>query len=318
MEAFMKKIILTALSVFSLLALISCSTTVSTTFTRPAELDMHGATTIAVLPFQEYPPTGYSSGSSDSKTRKECCDFVTGELEERLADVEYYTLESSTRLKLAIEKGRPSPVEVYITGYVSRFNDDVKSHETKETVDDEEIISVYYTRDVDLTLVYQIVDASSNVVLHKDNVSISDSTRADSKRDLTPAFDLVESELKDFVRDLLKKIQPYEERVYYTLLDSKSKDPEMKLAAKLAKSGQIESSCEKFLEIYDETGDFVAGYNGAILLEAQGDLFNARDIMQELVDVTGDKRAVRALKNIDREIELSDKLDQQNANRMYR
>ena len=92
----------------------------------------------------------------------------------------------------------------------------------------------------------------------------------------------------------------------------------MKLAAKLAKSGQIESSCEKFLEIYDETGDFVAGYNGAILLEAQGDLFNARDIMQELVDVTGDKRAVRALKNIDREIELSDKLDQQNANRMYR
>ena len=313
----MRKIISLALSALALFVLISCSTTVSSTVTRPAELDMHGATTIAVLPFQEFPPTGSSGSSADTKTREDCCDYISDELEDRLADVEYYTLESSARLKAAIEKGRPSPAEVYITGYINYFRDNVSVDERKTIVDEEEVIERSYTRDVRLEVVYQIVDTTSNIVLHKDSKTITDGDRADNRKDLLSAYDLVKSELSDFVNEILKKIQPYEERVYFTLLDSKSKDEDMKLAQKLAKNGQISAAAEKYLSYYDYTGDFVAGYNGAILLEANGDLYRAKEIMQELADATADKRAVRALNNINREIELSEKLEKQNANRIY-
>lgn len=317
-EMKMKKIILALLSTLSIFMLISCSTTVSSTVTRPAELDMHGARTIAILPFQEYSPSGFLAGNSSEKDRKECCDYISTELEERLADVEYYTLESSTRVKVAIEKGRTPPVEVYITGYINRFNDKVSVSEHKsKNDDDEEIIEYVYTRDIDLDLVYQIVDATSNVVLHKNSKSFNASDRAYSKRTLKPAFDLIRPDLDSFVSDLLKKIQPYEEKVYYTLLESKSKDPEMKLAMKLANNNQIDAACDKFLSIYEETGDFTAGYNAAILLEAMGDLHEARDIMKYLADETADKRALKALKNINNEIELSEKLEQQNANRLF-
>lgn len=314
----MKKIILAVLSALSIFMLISCSTTVSTTVTRPAELDMHGARTIAVLPFQKYSPSGFMSGNSKEKDREECCEYISTELEERLANVEYYTLESSTRVKVAIEKGRTPPVDVYITGYINRFTDNVTVSEHKsKNDDDEEVIEHVYTRDIDMDIVYQIVDATSNLVLHKNSKSFNASDRAYSRNTLKSTFDLTRPYLDSFVSELLKKIQPYEEKVYFTLLESKSKDPEMKLAMKLADNNQIDAACDKFLSIYEETGDFTAGYNAAILLEAMGDLYEARDIMKYLADETGDKHAVKALKNINNEIELSEKLEKQNANRLF-
>jgi len=314
----MKKIILAVLSALSIFMLISCSTTVSTTVTRPAELDMHGARTIAVLPFQKYSPSGFMSGNSKEKDREECCEYISTELEERLANVEYYTLESSTRVKVAIEKGRTPPVDVYITGYINRFTDNVTVSEHKsKNDDDEEVIEHVYTRDIDMDIVYQIVDSTSNLVLHKNSKSFNASDRAYSRNTLKSTFDLTRPYLDSFVSELLKKIQPYEEKVYFTLLESKSKDPEMKLAMKLADNNQIDAACDKFLSIYEETGDFTAGYNAAILLEAMGDLYEARDIMKYLADETGDKRAVKALKNINNEIELSEKLEKQNANRLF-
>ncbi len=311
----MKKIILSAISALTVFALISCATTVSSKVMRPAELDMHGAKTIAVLPFQEYAPASISTSSPDAKARTECVDHISTELEERLADVEYYTLESSARVRVAIEKGRPSPAEVYITGYINTFSDKIEVEEKTTVVNDEERIEKTYIRKVNAEIIYQIIDAVTNVVIHKDYKTISDSAMAYSQKDLKSAYALIADELDDFVTMLLKKIQPYEETVSYSLLKDKTKNPDMKLADKLAKAGQIESACEKYLAVYESTGDFVAGYNSAILYEAAGDLYKARSLMEELVKSTADNRAVKALKNINKEIESLERLEQQNADR---
>ena len=304
-----------SLCVIAGLTMISCATTVSSKVTRPAQLNMNGATTIAVLPFQRAAITNDRQTSPEYKERQAFADYLSDELELRLADIEYYTVESSTRVKLAIEKGRPSPAEVYITGYVDYYTNEMNVTENKTKVDDEEVIEKVYNRSVKLELVYQIVDAKSNVVIHKDTEVFSESDKEYNQRNLKTAEQLINPRLDAFITKLLKKIQPYEETVSFTLLKDKSKNPDLKLADKLAKNGQIAAACDKFLEVYESTGDFVAGYNGALLLQAQGDLYGARDIMTELANSTADKRAVKALKNIQSEINSAQKLEAQNASR---
>ena len=85
----------------------------------------------------------------------------------------------------------------------------------------------------------------------------------------------------------------------------------MEYAAKLAEKGYYDESYNKYVEIYNARNYFEAYYNAAIILEAKGDYYGARDMMKQLYLQTLDNRAHRALTDIQAEIEYQYQLQQQ-------
>ena len=325
--------------------LSSCATSIPVVVTRPAELDLHGAKTVAVLPFQISNSRNYDSTGNtvidvlnaidylmhdDDRNEVDSANYLTSELTSRLAGSPYLTLVDSNVVKAALENGKKAPVDAYLTGKIINFEYGTDSTERKEKVepkekpkdDDQDYIGekrkneereryvTYFKRWVRATVVYEVVDAKTNAVIGYRTKEISDTSA--EQRDpvfLTSPFDLIDDNLSALVSQIVKDVQPYEETKYLSLL--KDKDPELKTANQLAKEGLLDQSEQKFYALYKAEDDFVAGYNAAKLLQAQGKLTEAKALMSELVDKFADKRAMSGLRDIQYEIDQAAKLQSQ-------
>ena len=304
--------------------ILSCSTTVPVKVKRPAKLDMQGAQTLAVLPFQpRYVDVTLSqsnvrslysssySNDKDYRDKEEICSNITYALESTLASTEYYELQNSARVKVALERGTEIPADAYIYGYISDYTcSDVLKN--KKEVETEGAEPLYY-RYVKARITYQIIKASTNRVIASDYYTLEgDGSIVDKNRNrLETPYQILKSDINSMVITIGKQIQPYYETIHLSLLSDKTKNPEMKVADTLAEKGYIEQAQQKFEQIYREDGNFAAGYNSALLLEAMGELDEAKMQMEELVNITGNKQAIKALQNIEYELKQRERLQTQ-------
>lgn len=324
----MKKTLLTIL-VLVLLATVftSCSTTIPVVLERPAELDLNGADTIAVLPIQVNEGGYYKRGGvvgsiinffssvwiSDDEVA--ITSFIKNGLDGALANSQYITLVNSDSVQRALNNGTEIPCDVYFAGTISNFKNDIK--DTKEKRYDEnyeEYTAWVYYRTVSFDFSYQIIDSTTNSIISLKNVSVSakSDTYTDDEWDEFPdTLDTIRYELNSLINTIMKQLQPYTETKYITLAKDKTKDPDMKTADALVKKGLIDSARDMYADIYARRGYFEAGYNAAIILEAKGDYETALEEMQALVKKFGDSRAIDALSDIQREIDSRDALAEQ-------
>jgi len=312
------------LIVAAAICLCGCATQVKVVVDRPAELNMNGANSIAILPIQANEPEktetinflGFFTilrKSSTPSTREQLADYLTNSLTSKLLSTSYYTVVDSAMVEGALKAGNKPPVDVYLTGSINQFNTKV----TSEVVEnDDGTTTVYYKRTADVSVNYRIIDATTGsiVAMRKADYSRTSSSDTDEYK-LPSAYDLLTGELDRLASKIMKEVQPYQETMYLSLLKDKTKDPEFAEADQYAKNGAIELSYEKFQAIYDKTGYYEAGYNAAILLQALGKLEDARDAMKALVAKTGDKKAISALAAINREIASAEKFKQQQADK---
>lgn len=339
MKLFKKSCLILIVSAVVLLA-TSCATSISVDVTRPAELDLNGAKSISVLPFKpspyygHYDPyRGYRISILDfffgfdraTPDERELLHHLQSEIEEGLYNSKYLKLISSTATRSAIENGTTIPADVYLTGEVIYFDvdDDKRQRRVKlpkKNEDDEQlyVMEDYWTRKVRMEFRYQIVDSSTNEIISFRTVNFSDSDTADHRRDLNSPYSMLRWEMNSTARKILKEIQPYEVTKDISLLSYK-KHPGFEYADDLASDGLIEESYNKFYDIYMQEGIFEAGYNAAMLLEVQGRLDDAHDLMESLLD-KGDskqrKKAMNALSDIRNEIQQAEKLEKQNQDRL--
>src|SRR5574344_3049111 len=319
------------LPILSCALLASCATTVPVQVVRPAELDLGSAKTIAVLPFQasnskNYEVTGSSFFdvvnavnffiSDGDQNEIQAASFLTSKVTEGLSDSRCFTLVDESVVKQAIDSGTKPPVDVYLTGKFTKFTYTTTSRKQKETVDNKERTVIYYTRSVNASVTYQLVDsATSSIIAYRSRDLSSSGYEQQDRNLLASPYDIIEDDLSSLAREILHKIQPYQETVNISLLSDKSKDPDMKTADELAKQGLIGQSLEKFREVYELRGTFEAGYNAAKLLQAEGRLDDEYHLRNELDDNTGDKRAVQGLSQIDYERKQARRLQNQQAAR---
>ena len=319
-----KFLLRTVLCSVAAITFFSCTTSVPVKVKRPAKLDMQGAQTLAILPFQtQYVDVTlsqsnvrslYSSSNrndKDYRDKEEICSNITFALESTLASTEYYELQNSTRVKLALERGTEIPADAYIYGYISDYtcSDVLKNKKEVETIGAEPL----YYRYVKARITYQIIKASTNRVIASDYYTLEgDGSIVDTNRNrLETPYQILKSDINSMVNTIGKQIQPYYETIHLSLLSDKTKNPEMKIADNLANRGFIDQAQQKFEQIYYEDGNFAAGYNSALLLEALGRLDEAKQQMEELVSLTGDRKAINALKNIEYEIHQQERLQEQ-------
>ena len=89
----------------------------------------------------------------------------------------------------------------------------------------------------------------------------------------------------------------------------------MEYADKLVKDGNLTLAYNEFIEVYENTNMFEAGYNAACILEAQEKYEVAQDFLLDLYNRTGNTKALELLKDVRYEIRQRDKLIQQNKTR---
>jgi len=304
---------------FVLLAglLSSCATSVGMKVTRPAEVDLEGAKTIAILPFRTdssnyyydtfdfftymrfFSETSYMKKYIQEKTIVENFQKM---IENELASTSDLLIINSESALRFMERGKSCPADVYITGSMQNFINDVDEKSIQKKVDDEVIINTSCKRSVSFTIKYQIVSAATNKILYSDSFYVNDSSFTEKYiKDLPSSYELVKNDLSRYAKKIADSLIPHEETRYLSLLEVKD-HTEMEKAEELAKNDLIEQSYKKYLEIYKKEKLFEAGYNAAIILEAQTKFDEAKVLAEELVSKFNDKKAYKLLKDIKNEI----------------
>lgn len=321
---------------FSLLLVASCTTSVGFRVTRPGQLDLNGAKTIAVLPFKPYAYYKLDSDASTAKKlvysffqifdktgpeEKKALEYLQSNIEDGLNSSPYIELIPASKVTNALNKGYINPADVYLAGEVTLFS--ITDEKTVDKVVVEEADSstgkketydyvTKYVRRVQFDLKYQVIDSSDETILAYNTISIDNtSSKYDSKSDFPSAYSLIESDLYNAYRRILKELQPWVAYRTVTLLKDKSKNEDFKKATQFAKDKKIDLSYDMFKKVYDETGMFEAGYNAALLQMALGNLSVSEKEMNDLYKKTADQRASRALNDIQNEIKLAKKLKNQ-------
>ena len=317
---------------------VSCASTVNVRLTRPANLDLNGAKTIAVLPIKPYAyyreydvnfgvelliNTFYQLFDVPDPDEQAIIRTLRSTIESGLAQSPYIKLIDSDEVERAQKNGYLNPADVYLTGEVAYFKISDRSYDEKKLVkaaSGNELalyqVFTYWVRDVDFIFRYQIVDSSTNRVISHSEVKCSDSSSSyERRRDLPSAYDLIEYKIRYAAKSILKELQPYTVTKSISLLDTKTKDKELKASFKaadeLARNSMLKDSSQAFSKIYEETGMVEAGYNAAILQEALGNLSLAERMMSELYENCPDSRVAKGLEDIRYEIKQAERLNKQ-------
>ena len=337
MKKYSKTAALVILVILNLL-LFSCATTVNVNLTRPAQLDLNGARTIAVLPFKpayyykEYETslgkeilinTFYQIFKIKDPDEQLVIDSLYSQIEHGLLNSPYIKLVSSDSVEKSLRKGTLNPADVYLTGEVSYFSVEDRVSEEKKLIKaasenhpaQYQIIKLW-RREVDFHFRYQIVDSSTDKIVAVNEYRCSNtSSKYESRRDLPGAYSLFESYIKKAAKQILHELQPYTITKSIKLLESKTKDKalkeRMKAADELAENAMLAKASDEFQKIYVETGLVEAGYNAAILQEALGNLSKAEQMMTEVYNANPDTRVVKGLADIQYEINQANRLKKQ-------
>lgn len=307
----------------AILFLTGCATTVYTKVQRPAELDLNGAKSIAVLPFhddniKEFSISLFSisiASNSQNSEQKEISSYATQNLTKIIAENGYYDLISSSVVENAIKNGTDIPCDIYITGHIDSFFSDIKqvAHTDTDSLGNTKT-SYTFKKNVSYNITFEIIEAKTKkVIAYVSNRLCNNSLDYDSKSKLPRALDLTRLNLDHELSQINRKIQPYTESVSYTLLETKDKNETMKQASSIAKTGNLDAARTIFEQLYNDMGIMEAGYNAAILYEAMGNYAEAEKLMTKVAKTSENAKAYTALSVIQSEIKKKERLEQQMA-----
>lgn len=301
----------------------SCATTVKFPVQRPAELDSMGAQTIAVLPFSYGNKNFfYYNHSTDSEF---VANYIQTKFQDRIGQSDFFTQIEPQPILKAIHNGLKPPCDLYIHGSIYNLSDKLnkvivktEEEENKNTKDrsKREKKKILYSRSVSLSVNYKIIYTLTGQILYSTTQHIEEETSEyEVKTQVPNFFSLIQYDLDYKIRTIVKKLVPYTTTRKISLLKDKSKNPiieaKMESANELAKNGLTSQAQIAFMGIYQDTGSFEAGYNAARLLEAADQLDQAAQLMYQIYMETHHKKAEKALKEILKEIEYAERLQQQ-------
>ena len=331
-KSFMKKSIFLLVIVMVLaLCLTGCATTVTVEVERPAELDLNGAKSVGILPFQ--PKSTASMGGisetvidvmeylglhdwyydQDDEDRKQLTDLLTKTLMEGLVESKYLDLVDTQTVKNAINMGKKPNCDVYLTGAITKFETSVESIIRERNYANGVQNVKYYYRELYVELMYQIVDTETNRVISIKTIPVEQTSYEHEDREAVESvYDMGRKSFIEIAETILRQIQPYTVKKTISLLSDSMDDPDMAYADEMVKAGDIDYAEKLFEEIYVKRGYLEAGYNASLLLEALGDLDGAIDLMQEVNDIYHDSRAAKALKDLQDELASAKRLEHQN------
>lgn len=290
----MKKFLL---SILLTLAFVvpSFSASISVERKKPAEFDLDHAKNISFLPVTvggKYIEAQYQLGSS----------FISSLKNFAFADGKYDVMDGVTPV-----------ADVYVKVAFLNFDVHDSGATVTQKVDGEEVvIRDEWTRTISGTLEVTFMRAKDNKVLGTKSFKIFESNvNVVPKSDLPDPIVTMQSKVETFAFQAANAFFDTKYVASISLLDTKTKDKalkeKMKSALKVLKSKNYEKASELYKEIYDEYGDYAAGFNYSRTLQILHEFDAAKELMNALISVEGNKTVIKALADLEKdkaEVEL--------------
>jgi hypothetical protein len=212
--------------------------------------------------------------------------------------IKAYTFVESSVLIDIEESGYWEYVDVYMDCEIINVATQDKTEIKEEKNGDETKTKEYVTRTVTVNIEYKYIRAIDGRILGNFNKTAqSSSTFDDSERSskwwaelLLNIFipkgpsegKLAKSAIQKFSSGMHNELVPYTTKEKREIMESTSKDPIFTEARKLVRQKKYFEALIIYNDLYEQTGSFVAGYNTALLLEANNQFIEALGLLEEL------------------------------------
>jgi hypothetical protein len=322
-----KAISVTVIVIASLILFLGCATAVPVTVTKPAEVNMSSMRRIAVLDFNvTHDRYELSVEKIFEAAMEELFDLSVGgraierEIEEYtterfiigLVQTNYFQVVGAPEIKRAIDPtsismgsvqaiGEKLDAQGILTGEIYRISAEDEKFTRTENVTDPETDAVYETeirwirRTAVLGLTYHVFNTESGALFASRSfeASIQDEQETENKELLREPVDMYREIVDSFIPKMMKQLAPYTVRESRRLMKDKRDDPIMESARQHAKNGMYDRALELYIEVWNDSRNPAAGFNGAIMYEVTGDIDAAVSLMKEVVDRYPEKKIFR-------------------------
>lgn len=337
----MKRII----TILTALLITGCATSVPINVTKPAEVNMAGARTIAVMDvnysesgvidlgrlFSQPLTTIFFGDSEKERINNDVIKYTTSSLTMSLLNTGYFTIVSSKELSQYFnDTGDVNPVSIgvksgadaIIVGDITRMDYEDRTYfqkvsiynNTEEEYEERDI--EYIDREVEFSLSYRVIDTGTGAILASRSFTEQrkDSQPIHDKYYLKSQVSLFQECVDDIMIDIARQLAPYVVTEYRYLLKDESKSDELKRAVKFVEGGLYQEAYEIYINNWNSSLNPSAGYNAAIMHEALGRIEEAADLMKEVAVKTGNKESMnehqRLLKVLKEQEELKKQLQE--------
>jgi hypothetical protein len=335
--------LLICIAATALLFLFGCATRIPVTVTKPAEVNMAETRKVAVLDFAVTPEArSYRTEdllrrvlekllhleSREKSLEERISQYATERMILALVDTSYFHVVSPSevgeemrgRMGRGIDVaqiGNATGAQAVISGEIYMLQSEDEEHVTKEDVTNPDTGVVHkeirysVTRTARLGLEYVVVNAETGVVIATRSFEDTLQKKRQGKDfdRLPKAEEMYESIIDSFMPNISRQLAPYKVRESRRLM--KDKSPLMEQASRLAKSGVYEEALAIYLEVWNESKNPAAGYNGAIVHEVTGDLDAAIELMKQTMGVSNEKSVAREYGRLIRLKEERKRLEEQ-------
>jgi hypothetical protein len=270
------------------LIFVSCVTTIEFGVEHPPLVDMRNMETITVIPVE-----WKNNGSYDYLANNLTRILATG-----IKRIKAYTFVEPSVLIDIGESGYWEYFDVYIDCEIINVTAHDKTEIKEEKNGDETKTKEYVTRTVTVDIVYKYIRAIDGGILGNFNKTAQSSyTFDDSARSskwwvelLLNIFlpkgpseeKLAKSAIQKFSYGMRNELIPYMAKEKREILESTNKNPAFKEARKLVRQKKYFEALIIYKDLYKQTGSFIAGYNTALMLEANNQFTEALVLLEEL------------------------------------
>ena len=276
--------------------------TISVARRMPSQLDLSFANSIEFLPIRIYAPKRGDTFEQDQKAIGN--KFISALSDYQKDDGKFIIINGKSDIS----------IQVSFTDFNVKDNGVTLTQDVEgETV----VIKDEWTRQVSAMMEVMIIKSADNSVISKNEYKLFDTTSSYSpKAELKEPQYIVENQLRGFVYQIATLIFdiPYNQPM--TIMDSKSKDKQvkekMKSAKKLLSGKNLDYEAAKaiYKEIYESTDDIAAGYNYSRMLQISKDFDAAEELLNKFTAANPkDKTFKKALEDLEKDREETKILD---------
>jgi hypothetical protein len=255
---------------------------------HPPLVDMRDINNITIIP-----PEWQESGEYNYLASN-----LTQALSAGIKKAKIYNFVDSSVLKNIDTSDYREPVDAYITCEIINVASKDEQEIKEEKDGDETKKKKYVTRTVTVDIAYKYIRTVDNKILGvfnktaKESVTFDDSDRSSKwwgelLLDIflpkgTPSKKIAALAVKKFSDTMSRELVPWTTTEKRKIEKSTKKDPLLKEAQKLVKRKKYFEALILYKKIYEETGSVIAGYNTALLLEANEQFVDALTVLENL------------------------------------
>ena len=283
----MKKIVF---SVIAALIFAGCATSVTFQVQRAPEMNTVGIKRIAVMPFE---------AGNNTDSQKDIAQFITSKVTSGILAANYYTLVDHMEIERLQKSGEKieNHVDALFTGQVisSRTSDSSHIEDRTDPQTKETYKVTVYDRTSELSFNYRLVRARDGSIIDIVTRDGKKEDKNEKRQDLKPGSQLLEEIVTGELANFTRQIAPYTTSVNRSLMNEKSKDKELKSKMKdiaaIVNKKNYKTALNNYLAIFSQYRNAAAGYNAAVMHEAQGDIRSAIEVIENVLNVTGNAKA---------------------------